>query len=97
MDKFVDVSMDIVHSLSMNAPVIAVLLLVILGGGFVGMRVISFAGSMFMKALEQCEKREERAISNWEKANDRSVEALEKVNDTFQDVKIILAEIKAKQ
>lgn len=95
MDKLVEVSANIASDLSSNAPVIAVLLLVIIGGALVGWKIISFAGSMFKQALEQCEKREERAILNWEKANDRSVQALDRVNDTFKDVRVLLAEIKA--
>jgi hypothetical protein len=42
--------------------VVTVLVLVILGGYV-----------LFKRAIEQCERREDRAIQNWEKANERHI------------------------
>lgn len=74
-----------IESLFQLGAVVTVLILVILGGYI-----------LFKKAIEQCERREERAISNWEKANDRSVTAYEKAVDSMNGVQIALTRLEAK-
>lgn len=75
-------------SLFQLGAVVTVLILVILGGY-----------ALFKRAIDQCEKREDRAIQNWEKANDRSILFFDNIttknNDAWNAISIVLARVEA--
>lgn len=63
------------------APVVAVLILVILGLYVVGNRL-----------LDQCEKREERSREKWEESNERVVEAYRQTTNAMHSNMVNVAE-----
>lgn len=75
-------------SLFQLGAVVTVLILVILGGY-----------ALFKRAIDQCEKREDRAIQNWEKSNDRSILFFDNIaaknNEAWNTVSIVLARVEA--
>lgn len=75
-------------SLFQLGAVVTVLILVILAGYV-----------LFKRAIDQCEKREDRAIQNWEKANDRNILFFDNIasknNEAWQTVSVVLARVEA--
>ena len=96
MDPITQTTATGLEQLMNITPVVTVLVLVIVGGFFVGKSIVDKATTMFDKALEQCEKREERAIANWERANERGVVALEKCSESYKEMSVIVARLEAK-
>lgn len=76
-------------SLMQLGAVVTVLILVILGGY-----------ALFKRAIDQCEKREDRAIQNWEKANDRSILFFDNISskniEAFKGIEVLLARVETK-
>lgn len=93
-DQIITEAAKATGSLMETSIVVSVLLLVIIGGYFVGKALVSEAKKMFAAALDQCEKREARAIENWERANERGAEALEKFSTECRALAVSIVELK---
>lgn len=69
--------------------VVTVLVLVIIGGYI-----------LFKRAIEQCERREDRAIQNWEKANDRNILFFDNIStktlDAFNKFELAVTRLETK-